>query len=90
MFENWPNENMIIQDPLLNYFIFALLVIYPLYRVTRRAGLPFWTACTIFVPYIGMVIVAALFAHMKWNVKIPASKKTTPKKKAMKTKAGKK
>lgn len=85
MFENWPNHNAMIDDPLINYFLFALLCFYPLYRVSKRAGLPFWTACTVFIPFIGMVVVTALLAHLKWNIGAP--KKTVAKK--TKEKAGK-
>ena len=46
--------------------IFALIVIYPLWRISARAGLPKWPAFTVFIPIIGPPIVAYLLAFSRW------------------------
>ena len=46
--------------------IFALVVIYPLWRICARAGLPWWPAVTIFIPIIGAPIAAYLLALSRW------------------------
>tara|TARA_Y100001936_G_C15699447_1_gene470154 strand:- start:39 stop:323 length:285 start_codon:yes stop_codon:yes gene_type:complete len=67
MFENWPNENSLIHDPIVGYLIFIALIIIPLYRLAKRFGLPVWTVLFAFVPYVGLVITTGFFAHMKWT-----------------------
>jgi hypothetical protein len=41
-------------------------VIYPLWRICARAGLPKWPAFTVFIPIIGPPIVAYLLAFSRW------------------------
>lgn len=67
MFENWPNENALITDPMISYWIFALLILWPIYRISKRLGVPAWSVIPIFVPFIGFIITFGCFAHMKWN-----------------------
>ena len=46
--------------------IFALVVIYPLLRIYRRAGMPWWPAMVVFIPIIGPPITAYLLAISRW------------------------
>ena len=46
--------------------IFSLVVIYPLWRICARAGLPRWPAMVVLVPIIGPPIAAYLLALSRW------------------------
>lgn len=67
MFENWPNEGALITDPLINYILFTLLVLWPAYKIAGRLGVPKWTILPILIPYIGLIITVGLWAHMNWS-----------------------
>jgi hypothetical protein len=45
---------------------FGLLVIFPLWRIFRRAGFhPAWSLL-IFLPYVGLLLVLAMLAFARW------------------------
>lgn len=67
MLETWPHENAWITDPLINYWLFVLLVLWPVIKITKRTGVAFWKVFPILIPYVGMVIVAGLLAHSSWE-----------------------
>ena len=46
--------------------IFGIIVCYPIFRICRRAGLPWWPATLVFVPIIGMPIAAYILAISRW------------------------
>ena len=48
-------------------FAFALVVLIPLWRLCQRAGLAPAIALIAFVPYLGIVIVAAILAFARWR-----------------------
>jgi hypothetical protein len=48
-------------------FAFALVVLIPLWRICQRAGLPPALALIALVPYLGIVIVAAILAFARWD-----------------------
>ena len=55
-----------MQDPFVLMTLFNLLVVWPFYRILRRAGLSPWWALVIFVPIFGMAIVIGVLAHSRW------------------------
>lgn len=58
----------LVRDPLFGIVIFNLLIVWPLWRVFRRAGLdPRW-ALAVFVPLVGLMIVASVLGHARWPV----------------------
>jgi hypothetical protein len=48
-------------------FAFALVVMIPLWRLCQRAGQPPALALIALVPYVGIVIVAAILAFTRWT-----------------------
>lgn len=68
MFENWPNEDAVITDPLINYYIFAALIVIPLYKIIKRVGLKPSALLTILIPYVGWLVTIAFIAHPKWPI----------------------
>lgn len=52
--------------PWFGVLLFNALIAWPLWRIYRRAGLPPWWSLVAFVPYLGMVLVVALFGHARW------------------------
>ncbi|MBK1696851.1 hypothetical protein CKO21_06285 [Rhodovibrio salinarum] len=47
-------------------FGFSLLLVYPFWRIYRRAGLSPWFSLLVFLPYIGLPAAAAILAFQKW------------------------
>lgn len=63
-------ENLVelIRNPIGGSILFALLVIWPYWRIFLRAGLaPYW-ALLVFVPIIGQALVLAALAVQSWPV----------------------
>jgi hypothetical protein len=53
-------------DPLLVHFILAILALWPLARISRRAGLhPAW-AGLVLIPVAGWPAVGTLLAFRRW------------------------
>ncbi len=48
-------------------FAFALVVMIPLWRICQRAGLQPAIALVALVPYVGILIVAAILAFARWT-----------------------
>ncbi len=46
---------------------FALVVVIPLWRICARAGLTPALALLVFIPVIGIVLVAAILAFARWS-----------------------
>lgn len=58
----------IVQNPLFGIVLFNLLIVWPLWRIFRRAGLqPAW-ALLVFVPLIGVTAALAVLGHSRWPV----------------------
>ena len=68
MFEQWPNENALSTDPVLNGFLFGVLILYPVYRICKRIGLPGVYALPTLIPFVGWIITASLIAHRPWPI----------------------
>jgi hypothetical protein len=48
-------------------FGFAVLVIFPVWRIFQRAGLsPAWSL-SLFVPWVGPLVAAGILAFAKWG-----------------------
>jgi hypothetical protein len=52
---------------IIGSFGFALLVLIPLWRILQRAGLPPALALVALVPYLGILVVAAILALARWS-----------------------
>jgi hypothetical protein len=46
--------------------LFSLLLIYPFWRIYRRAGLNPWYSLLVVLPYVGLPAAAAILAFQKW------------------------
>lgn len=46
--------------------VVALLCLYPLWRIYRRAGLPAYWAATVFFPLLGFWIAGGILAFVPW------------------------
>jgi hypothetical protein len=46
--------------------IFSALLVYPFWRVYRRAGLNPWYSLLVFLPYVGLPAAAAILAFQRW------------------------
>ena len=58
----------VLHNPLVDYYIFVALSLFPVGRVCRRAGLNLlWTA-PMFIPYVGFLVTAVCLAAVKWPV----------------------
>ena len=58
-------------------FIFALLVIYPVWRIYERTGLNPLFALLVFVPGIGWLLALLPLAFMDWPNRLRASESRT-------------
>jgi hypothetical protein len=57
----------ILHDPLKMYYAFALLVVFPVLRILKRASLaPFWAAL-LALPLVGFTACAGVLALSKWK-----------------------
>lgn len=45
---------------------FKLLILWPLIRICRRAGLSGLWALIVLVPFFGTALIAGVLAHAKW------------------------
>lgn len=57
-----------LSDPFVKYYLSALIGIYPLQRIFRRAGFAPFHAAVLLVPFLGYVIAAGMLALRKWPV----------------------
>lgn len=62
-------------DPLMQYYIYALLALYPALRVFKRAGLPVSGALFLLLPWVGFMAVAVRLAFGKWTRVAPLKEK---------------
>ncbi|MBK1667444.1 hypothetical protein CKO28_05290 [Rhodovibrio sodomensis] len=45
---------------------FSLLLIYPFWRIYRRAGLNPWFSLLVLLPYVGLPAAAGILAFQSW------------------------
>jgi hypothetical protein len=45
---------------------FSLLLVYPFWRIYRRAGLNPWFSLLVFLPYVGLPAAAVILAFQRW------------------------
>ena len=62
-------------DPLMQYYLYALLALYPALRIFKRAGLAPTGAFLLFLPWIGFMAVAVKLAFGKWTRVAPLKQK---------------
>ena len=56
----------LVVDPGLVLVTFNALAVWPLMRICRRAGFAPWWALLIFVPLIGLLLVAGMLTFRRW------------------------
>lgn len=66
MFDNWPNEHALITDPMMAYYILAVIIFWPIFKIFKRAGLSPLPAVSLAVPYVGLIIAASFLCFQKW------------------------
>jgi len=64
-----------LADPLMQYYLYALLALYPAWRIFKRAGLPPAGALWLFLPWAGFVALAVRLAFGKWTRVAPLKEK---------------
>lgn len=52
---------------MISYLIFALLVVFPLWRICERAGLSGAISLIAFVPFFGLLAVGAILSFSQWR-----------------------
>ncbi len=53
-------------DPAFTMTLFNALIVWPVARVFRRAGLNPWYALVVFVPLVGLMAAVAILGHSRW------------------------
>ena len=69
----------LMHHPAFGMILFNALVVWPLWRILRRAGLAPWWALLVFVPMIGLLLVFMVLGHSKWP-NLPARAAPPPRK----------
>ncbi len=59
-----------LNDPLVKYYISAVIALYPMARIFMRAGLRPVYAVLLAVPYIGFILCLAALARLKWKAPV--------------------
>jgi hypothetical protein len=54
------------------YFFMALLLVVPAWRIFRRAGFHPALSLLLFIPGLGLLIIALLLAFRRWPAVTPA------------------
>lgn len=63
---------------LLGGFVFAILCIYPLWRIFARAGLPAPLSMLVFLP-LGGLVAPMILAFAEWpNARTPGAEGSSP------------
>lgn len=55
-----------LADPLWQYYLFALLSLYPAVRIFKRAGLSPLHAWVLLLPWVGFMVLAMRLAFTRW------------------------
>ncbi len=73
-------------DAIMQYFLFAAIVVIPFYQTFKRAGFNPIFAMFIFVPYTGFLICLGFLGFKKWpnEPELPKKAKKKAKKKGKK------
>lgn len=53
---------------MFSYFIYSVLVIYPLWKICERAGFNGAIALIALVPYVGLIVVGAILSFSEWKI----------------------
>jgi len=75
------NEVMFINNPMLTYFEFCIVVLIPLFQIFRRAGLSPIMIAPLFIPFAGFPIITFILAYSLWPVRGPLKLKKRNKEK---------
>ncbi|MBP2232266.1 hypothetical protein [Azospirillum agricola] len=57
----------VVNSPLFGLLLFNVAIVWPFWRILRRAGLPTWWALLVLIPF-GLVPVIGVLAHSRWPV----------------------
>ncbi|MDD9901415.1 MAG: hypothetical protein OXT65_10580 [Alphaproteobacteria bacterium] len=61
-----PGFEKYADNPLIMYYVFAVIVAYPVSRIFRRAGFPAYEAVALVLPVLGFLACAALLSLRPW------------------------
>jgi hypothetical protein len=56
----------LLHMPVVQYYIFAVLVAFPVARSLRRAGFPMLWAALLIIPMVGFLCCAGVMALKPW------------------------
>ncbi|MBK1701411.1 hypothetical protein [Thiococcus pfennigii] len=59
---------MTLEEYLGQAVILAILFLYPVYRICRRAGVNPLISLTIFIPYGGILLTGVILSLSKWKL----------------------
>jgi hypothetical protein len=59
---------MTLEEYLGQAVILAILFLYPVYRICRRAGVHPLISLTIFIPYGGILLTGVILSLSKWKL----------------------
>lgn len=57
----------VVTSPFFGLLLFDVAIVWPLWRILRRAGLSPWWALLALIPF-GLVPVVGVLAHSRWPV----------------------
>jgi hypothetical protein len=63
----------VLISQILSQIIFAILVVFPLWKIHEKAGKNPALSLFVFIPYLGLFIVALILAFSNW----PATETTS-------------
>lgn len=56
-----------IHNPVVQYYVAALLAAFPVARIFTRAGFAFCYAILLAVPFVGFILCLAVLSFRKWR-----------------------
>lgn len=57
-----------LRDPIVLYYIFAVIIAFPVVRILARAGLEKYWAALLAVPMVGLGCVMGVLTFRRWPV----------------------
>lgn len=62
---------ILLGDPVIKYYLSALLALYPVGRIYYRAGFSCAWALLLFVPLFGFLLCLMVLASRNWKLALP-------------------
>jgi amino acid permease len=70
MFKKPKKGDSIMTEFIFSLIINAILLLYPMWRIYKRAGLNRFLSLTVLVPYAGLFISTIILAASTWNLSV--------------------